>query len=104
MSSAVASGFAFNRVYCIVPEPMHAKVTALLQEVLNSLAGMVVPLVAAIASRRPELDSHARSALSVVTGPGLVVIATKLPDALPSQRHAYTCLVVTSPPSNPLWL
>src|SRR2546425_13116681 len=101
MSSAVASGFAFNRVYCIVPEPMHAKVTALLKEVLNSLEVMVVPVVAAIASRRPELDSHAWSALSVVTGPALVVIATNFPHARPSQIHALTLVRVKSPPVIP---
>src|SRR5438445_13438871 len=105
MSSAFGSGFAFSRVYCMVaPELMHWNVTALPQAFVNSLDTMFTPLVAATARRRPELDSHAMSALSVVTGSALGVIATKLPHVLRSQTHALTWVCVYSPPITPIWL
>src|SRR5438034_2739993 len=91
MSFAVARGFAFSRVYRIVAPLAQAKVTALPQEVVYSLETMLALLLAATASRFPEPDSHARSALSRSTGPTFVVaIATKFPQAVPSQIQALT--------------
>src|SRR5947199_4553591 len=105
MSFAVARGFAFSRVYRIVAPLAQAKVTALPQEVEYSLETMLALLLAATASRFPEPDSHARSALSRSTGPTfVVVIATKFPHALPSHVHAFTWVLVNSPPHSPIWL
>src|SRR5207244_2363393 len=70
-----------------------------------SLETMVALLLAATASRFPEPDSHARSALSRSTGPTLVVaIATKFPHVVPSQIQAFTWVFVKSLPINPIWL
>src|SRR3989442_1828243 len=105
MSFAVARGFGVSRVYRIVAPLAQAKVTALPQEVVYSLETMLALLLAATASRFPEPDSHARSALSRSTGPTFVVaIATKFPQAVPSQIQALTRVFVKSPPINPIWL
>src|SRR2546430_5038466 len=103
MSFAVARGFALSRVYRIVAPLAQAKVAALPQDVEYSLETMFALLLAATASRFPEPDSHARSALSRSTGPTFVVaIATKLPHVVPSQIHAFTWVFVKSPPISPI--
>src|SRR5438552_17123730 len=103
MSFAVARGFAFSRVYRIVAPLAQAKVTALPQEVVYSLETMLALLLAAPASRFPEPDSQARSALSRSTGPPFVVaIAAKFPQAVPSQIQASTWVFVKLPPINPI--
>src|SRR5438552_11541467 len=105
MSFAVGRGFAFSRVYRSVAPLAQAKATTLPQEVVYSLETMLALLVAATASRFPDPDAHARSALSRSTGPTFVVaIATKLPHAVPSQIQALTWVFVKSPPINPIWL
>src|SRR5207249_2228994 len=76
-----------------------ARVTALREEVVYSLETMLALLLAATASRFPEPDSQARSALSRSTGPTFVVaIAAKFPQAVPSQIQALTWAFVKSPP------
>src|SRR5207247_9254928 len=102
-SFAFATGFAVSRVYRIVAPLPQAKGAALPQEMEYSLETMLALLLAATASRFPELDSHARSALSRSTGPTFAVaIAMKFPQAVPSQIQALTRVFVKSPPINPI--
>src|SRR3989442_6505092 len=102
MSFADATGFGLSDIQRIAV-PAHVAVAATLQEVVNSSKEKVaLPVSAAIATRLPELDSHAIAICSSSGISAVAVISVGDPNAFPFQIQALTSLFVMSPPMRPI--